>query len=283
MIEVLHPGLYTSIQDLGRFGYRNKGVPNSGVMDAISAGLANALLNNTVDCALLEMTVIGPKLLFTSDTAIAITGADMSPKLNDKRIPNNSVIHIKNGDVLSFGNAVNGARCYLAVKGGIQSECILNSRSQFKNITQKINVAKNDCLEIESFAETNFKTASGKLRLKDAFFNTNALVVYKGPEFDILKSEDQNTVFNTEFTISNNSNRMGFQLKEIIAPHNTSIITSPVLPGTIQLLPSGRLIVLMKDAQTSGGYPRILQLSDKAISILAQKKFGDGIQLMLSN
>ncbi|GAB1309168.1 biotin-dependent carboxyltransferase family protein [Urechidicola sp. KH5] len=281
MIEVLHPGLYTSIQDLGRFGYRNQGVPNSGVMDAISAGLANALLNNTVDCALLEMTVIGPKILFTSETAIAITGADMSPKLNDKRISNNKVVHIKNGDVLSFGNAVNGARCYLAVKGGIQSECVLNSRSQFKNITHKIKLAKNDRLEIVSITETNFKTASGKLRMNNAFFNTNELLVYKGPEFDILKSEDQKKVFNTEFTISNNSNRMGYQLNEIVAPHNTSIITSPVLPGTIQLLPSGRLIVLMKDAQTTGGYPRILQLSEKAISILAQKNLGDKVRLEL--
>ena len=149
MIQVISSGLHTSIQDLGRFGYRNQGVPNSGVMDLISANFANSLLDNELDNAVLEITIIGPKLLFTIDATIAITGADISPKINNTRILNYKVVKVKKGDVLSFGKLLKGTRSYLAIKGGIQSEFKLKSRSQFNNITKNYKLNKNDENEIE--------------------------------------------------------------------------------------------------------------------------------------
>ena len=127
MIEVLKPGIYSTIQDMGRFGYRNQGVPVSGFMDAISAGFANALLNNNGNAAMVEITLAGPKLLFKNPTRIALTGAEMSPKINDNAISNYKVYSVLPGDVLSFGELKKGLRCYLAVQGGIDTKVVLNS------------------------------------------------------------------------------------------------------------------------------------------------------------
>ena len=279
MIQVISSGLYTSIQDLGRFGFRNQGVPNSGVMDAISAKLANSLLNNDLDNAVIEMTIIGPKLLFKIDTTIAITGADLSPKINKAPILNYKVVKIKKGDVLSFGKLLRGTRSYLAVKGGIQSEFKLKSRSQFNNITRNNKLSKNDEIEIKSFLSNFITEKKGKLKSKFQFFETDEIEVFLGPEFELLSKNEQDKLLNTNFTISNNSNRMGYQMEEIISEHEISMITSPVLPGTVQLLPSGQIVILMKDAQTTGGYPRVFQLTERALCIMAQKKVGDQFKL----
>ena len=281
MIQVISPGLYTSIQDLGRFGFRNQGVPNSGAMDAMSARIANSLLNNAPESAVIETTINGPKLLFKSDTIIAITGADMSPKVNQKQVLNNKPITIKKGDVLSFGKLVNGARSYLALKGGVQSEIKLQSRSQFNSVTQNNRLIKNDEIEIMAISNNLATEKTGKISTKRSFFDIDELEVFLGPEFDLLSKIEQDKLLNTIFTISNNSNRMGYQMEEVVASHTISIITSPVLPGTVQLLPSGKIVVLMRDGQTTGGYPRIFQLSELAICVLAQKKVGDRFKLKL--
>ena len=135
MFKVLTTGLYTSIQDLGRFGLRNYGVPSSGAMDEVSFRFANALLNNHKNDAALEITLIGPRLLFFKNTLIVVTGADMSAKINNTPIKTYKVYSIKKGDIVSFGNLKYGTRSYLAVKGGIQSEIILKSRSFFNEIS----------------------------------------------------------------------------------------------------------------------------------------------------
>ena len=283
MIQVISTGLHSSIQDLGRFGYRNQGVPNGGVMDTISANFANSLLDNDLDNAVLEMTIIGPKLLFKLDTTIAITGADISPKINNTRILNYKLVEVKKGDVLSFGKLVKGTRSYLAIKGGIQSEFKLKSRSQFNNITLNNKLNKNDEIEIKRSPSNFIIEKKGKIKSEFQFFETNEIEVFLGPEFELLSKMDQDKLLSTEFTISNNSNRMGYQMEEYVSGHSISMITSPVLPGTVQLLPSGKIIVLMRDAQTTGGYPRIFQLTERALCIMAQKKVGDPFKLKRSS
>jgi biotin-dependent carboxylase-like uncharacterized protein len=280
MIEVLQSGLYSTIQDLGRFGYRNQGVPVGGVMDIISANMANLLLDNQLSDAVLEISLMGPKLLFNMNTLIAITGGYRSPKINGKTINNGKLIAIKKGDVLSFGNLLDGARSYVAVKGGFKSEFKLDSRSQFKNITKNVRLEQGEKLIINDF-EINIETSRTFVKNRKQFYDTKVLKVMKGPEYDMLSEEQISFFFNQNFTVSKDNNRMGYRLEEILAPHNYSLITSPVLPGTIQLLPSGRIIILMMDAHTTGGYPRIFQLSELAISILAQKRAGDQLQLKL--
>ena len=154
-IEVRSPGLYTSVQDRGRFGFRKYGVPSSGSMDQYSAELSNHLLNNSPDAAVLEITLHGPLLIFSISTQIVISGANISPRLNDREIANNKIISVKAGDQLSFGLLQSGTRCYLAVKGGIDSEKIMGSRSHFTPVTTRPTIQKGDRLPITSHESDN--------------------------------------------------------------------------------------------------------------------------------
>jgi allophanate hydrolase subunit 2 len=115
----------------------------------------------------------------------------------------------------------------------------------------------------------------------EQFHKEQNLGVQHGPEFDLLSDRQLETLFSREFTIAKENNRMAYQLNESLASHNTTMLTSATLPGTVQLTPSGKLIILMRDGQTTGGYPRILQMTERAISILSQKKFGDQVAFQL--
>lgn len=280
MIKVLKPGFYTTIQDLGRFSYQDFGVPISGVMDVYSAQFANVLLNNDNNDAVMEITIYGPSLQFHCHTIICVSGAELSPMLNNNEIKLNTTISVKPKDVLSFGKLKCGLRSYLAVKGGFQTEFKLNSRSMYKNVTSKFKIEVNDDLQInETLPIDTSKYAT--LKFNKAIFDSNTIEVFKGPEFELLTPNQQQKLFNQDFTISNLNNRMAYQLEENFENSLSSIITSLVLPGTVQLTPSGNLIVLMRDCQTTGGYPRIFQLKESSINCLAQKFKGQKIRFQL--
>ncbi|MCB0463119.1 MAG: biotin-dependent carboxyltransferase family protein [Flavobacteriaceae bacterium] len=279
MIKVLHPGFYSTIQDLGRKDFQHLGVPLSGVMDTYAAKMANALIGNDENCAVMEITMIGPKLEFCCDSIVAITGANFSPRLNNSDISNNSVINVSKGDVLSFGKPINGFRTYLAVSEGFQTKIVLNSRSMYQGITIVSSIKKGDELKIHP---KNHKSKTyAVIKLRSDYLNENVISVYKGPEFEHLTNVQNDKLFNKEFTISKENNRMAYQLSELIDNSLSSIITSLVLPGTIQLTPSGKLIILMRDSQTTGGYHRVLQLSEYAINVIEKKKAGDKIKFSL--
>jgi len=275
MIKVIDPGFYSTIQDLGRFGFQDYGVPCSGVMDRYSAIMANTLLGNSNNAAVIEMTLKGPKLLFESNTSICISGANMPPVLNGTPIELNSVIKVKKGDILSFGTLRNGVRTYLAVKHGIKSEQIMSSRSMYPNVTTYTRFQKNDIMDIDQTLHVDATHAS--VKIANTHLDSVHLEVHKGPEFDQLLKDQQETLFSNEFTVAKENNRMAYQLDQTLDNDLLPIITSLVLPGTVQLTPSGKLIVLMRDCQTTGGYPRILQLSEGAINILSQKFTGDKV------
>lgn len=274
MFKVIKSGFFTTIQDQGRFGYRDKGVPLSGVMDSISASRANGLLENEPSAALLEITMTGPALEFDKSTFICLSGAEMSPKLNGIAIENDSVIKVENGDRLSFGKLEKGFRTYLAIKGGINAKKVLGSRSYYFPMTRQKCISEGD--EI-NFEPSDFVPKISKMKI-DGFLDTKTIEVEKGPEFDLLGDTQLKHLFSNDFTVSKENNRMAYQLNEYLEAHSRRMLTSATLPGTVQLTPSGRIIILMKDGQTTGGYPRILQLTNKAICILAQKKFGDTIK-----
>ncbi len=141
-IEVLQPGLFSSVQDLGRFGFRKFGVPQSGVMDSYAAKMANLIVGNKKEAAVLEITQMGPKLQFNSDAIIAICGANLSPRLDGETIHNAKIYNVTAGAVLSFGKRKTGCRAYLAFKGGINSEEILNSKSWYKGLTEDFKLEK---------------------------------------------------------------------------------------------------------------------------------------------
>jgi biotin-dependent carboxylase-like uncharacterized protein len=276
MIKVLHPGFYSSIQDLGRFGYQEYGVPYSGVMDSTAAKLVNALLGNDIHEAVIEMTMTGVKLEFETETCIAISGANMSAKLNQLPVEMNKMITIKPNDILSFGKLINGFRCYLGVLGGFKTETVMRSKSMFQNITSDVVLQKNNRLEInESTVAANKQYAS--IKFDSSYIESKVIDVFKGPEFECLSVVQQKFLFNNLYTISKDNNRMAYQLEEVLKNHLKPIITSAVLPGTVQLTPSGKLIILMRDCQTTGGYPRVLQLKASSIDVLSQKYTGNNI------
>ena len=280
MIAILRPGIYCSIQDQGRFGHTKIGVPQAGYADAYAAKMANALLKNHEKDALIEITFGQGKFKFTSDTYICLTGADFSPKLNGKLIKMQSVYPIKKDSVLSFGKRVYGARVYLSVQGGIQTEKVYGSRSYFEGITQQklVKGAILPILPIQKDSSNNFS----RVRVSEKHFKTMYLPCFKGPEFSELNEEQQRKLF-TPFSISDDNNRVGYRIKESLENNLCSILTSAVLPGTVQLTPSGKCIILMQDCQVSGGYPRILQLSEIAIARVSQKITGDKIQFVLED
>jgi biotin-dependent carboxylase-like uncharacterized protein len=277
MISVIEAGFFSTIQDLGRTGSQDLGVPVSGVMDSHSAILANTLLGNDENDAVIEMTLTGSKLLFDVNTAICISGAHFSPSLNDTPFKLNKVISVQKGDILSFGRLKYGVRTYLAVKGGIISEKVLNSRSMYRNITTYFKIEKNDEMEIREYDDiSDAKHAS--VKIVNDHFQSDELSVHAGPEFDQLTPNQQKGLFTREFNIAKENNRMAYQLEQLLENELSPIITSLVLPGTVQLTPSGKLLILMRDCQTSGGYPRVLQLEEQAINTLSQKFTGDRVR-----
>jgi allophanate hydrolase subunit 2 len=224
------------------------------------------------------MTLLGPTLEFMNDTYISITGADMNPVLNKQKILLNKTLLINKGDILCLSHSTNGMRSYLGVKGGFNSETKLGSKSFYRGITKREKLIKNDKIKFDQ-AISSPKTVNKNIN--DFKINRKGdIKVFKGPEFDLLDTYSKDIIFNTDFTIGIN-NRMGYNLVEPIKNSISSIISSPVMPGTVQLTPSGKIIILCRDCQTTGGYPRILQLDKNSINCLSQKTIGEIINFKL--
>lgn len=281
MIKVLQAGFYSTIQDGGRFGYEEYGVPVSGALDQYSAQLANMLLANEEKDAVMEITMSGPQLEFQVSTFICVTGALMQPRLNEVSLKQNRTVACEPGDRLTFGRVVSGFRAYLAVAGGFQTEEVMNSRSMFSPVTSNRTVRKGDLLPIASDVWPRGRQNATVKPIQN-FEQQLAIDVAPGPEFGLLTEDQRARLFAKEFTISKNNNRMAYQLEEQFPNALPPIITSLVLPGTVQLTPSGNLILLLRDCQTTGGYPRILQLQDAAMNSLAQKYTGQPIRFKLA-
>ncbi len=277
MIKVLHAGIYSSIQDQGRLGFAKMGIPLAGAMDQFSSQLGNTLLKNRTSDAVIEVTFGMAKFEFVSDAFICITGGDFSPKLNDEFIEMQTVCKVKKGSILSFGKRKYGARIGIAVQGGIQTESVLQSRSFSNGITPKTRLEKGDTLKM--LQQKKHEARHSRIKMQDEYFSDATLECFPGPEFDQLNKQQKKQLLEP-FTISEDNNRMGYRLNEMIENNLPQILTSAVLPGTVQLTPSGKLIVLMRDCQVTGGYPRVLQLSEQAISQLSQKIAGNKMKFI---
>ena len=302
-IEVLKSGIYSSIQDAGRFGHAALGVPQSGAIDQESYRLANELLGNGADFAAVEITFGGAALKFQSATIIAITGADYSPVINQLKVAMNEPIAVNSGDVLSFGQRNWGVRSYLGVLGGVQSPKIMDSRSQYQTITPEFTLTKGTLIPIplidikdRSILKTHRLEINKDDQIKamgesiahlgdiSSIMGTKAfetdesleLEVLIGPEYHRLQKQEKDKLRGT-FTLGRND-RMGYLLQEKVSNKLQGIHTSGVLPGTVQLTPGGQIIILMNDGQTTGGYPRIFQLTDKAKALLSQCAQGQKIK-----
>lgn len=279
-VEVLSAGLYSSIQDRGRKEYRSFGVPLSGAMDQLSADLGNSILGNSVDSPLLEITITGPKLLFNQRAIICITGADLSAKIENNPIKTNVPVTIQKGEVLSFGKLVYGLRAYICIKGGFVSNKTLGSHSTYEKAGLGGAVLKKGTILSYNSNSDSWPNTKSRIKPDKLFFEKNIIPVAPGPEYNLIGKE----FFDLSFEINVDSNRMGYRLSaDNQFVHQKSILTSTVMPGTVQLPPSGHPVVLMRDCHTTGGYPRVLQVSELGINMLAQKKPGDRIKFLIES
>jgi biotin-dependent carboxylase-like uncharacterized protein len=281
LIEIIKPGLYTSLQDKGRYNFSHLGVPNSGVMDSISATNANRLLDNDPKASVIECTIIGPEIHFHKSTAIAITGAVIQPFINGVPSFINRGLKVKSGDILSFGKIISGARFYIAVRGGFLGTEVLGSQSTCITSSILNILKKGDHIE---YAEHDGYFNQSPIFLRNV--RNKTINVLKGPEFELIKKVNSNLldIFQASFVVRQESNRMAYRINhDLNLSQDISIISSGTTPGTIQLTPNGDLIFLMRDAQTTGGYPRVLQLTENGICDLSQMKSGDEFKLKMDN
>ncbi|MEK4228022.1 5-oxoprolinase subunit C family protein [Solibacillus sp. FSL H8-0538] len=274
-IEVLKPGLQTTVQDKGRYGLQQYGVIVSGAMDTISYQIGNLLLQQE-DYASLEMTLLGPTLKFHCDTTIAITGGSMAPLLNGVPCPMWRAVMVKCGDVLKFSSAQKGVRSYLAVKGGIQVEHVLNSKSTY--LKARIGghhgraLKSGDRLPISEWSTTAPSTTIDVTNFK-LFENDVTIRVLKGTEYESFTEKSLSLFEEATYTISKDADRMGYRLESDAILHlqqPTNMLSEAVTIGTVQVPPSGQPIILMADRQTTGGYPKIAQVASVDLSKLAQ-------------
>lgn len=278
-------GVLATVQDLGRTGFRRFGINPNGAMDSAAARLVNVLLGNDESEAVVETHFPAPVFRFRNQAIIAVGGADFGAQIDETKIENRRPYFIEANQTLSFTAKIKGNRAYLAVKGGFAAERWLGSASA--NLAAKIggNLRKGDSLEFNTGDEVFQRNFRYKISPQIVPFYSSLLTVRvtAGAEFERLTWLSETDFLKNNYTISRNSNRMGFRLTG--APLYTlgiiNLISSTVSFGTIQLTPDGQMIILMADAQTSGGYPRIAHVISADLPVLAQLGAGDSVNFQM--
>ncbi|MCE7054521.1 allophanate hydrolase [Algoriphagus sp. AGSA1] len=279
-LTILQTAPGTSVQDLGRKGFAQYGVPLSGALDRRALLWVNHLLKNNPSDAALEICNPGLKVSFGSPTIICLAGAEAKVLLNRQEISCYGIQAIHRGDLLEVGEFHQGAVIYLGIKQGIQSKEIMGSRSWYQGITTSVYAKKAAQIPYLSFPLAPESTAS-KAKWNLHWAEEVVIEAFPGPEWVQMDKKSQMLVESVYFTLSNLKNRMAIQLNEPVPNSIREMATAPVFPGTVQLTSGGKLIILMRDAQVTGGYPRILQVTEDGQWILSQKKVGQKIRFLL--
>jgi antagonist of KipI len=291
-IGVVRPGLLTTVQDLGRFGYQRYGVVAGGVMDEWAPRLANAVVGNDERDATLEITLQGPVLHFDEPALAAVCGADLAPHIGGAPFPQGRPVLVRAGSVLEFHAGDQGCRAYLAVRGGFQVPVVMGSRSTYIRAAlgglEGRALRKGDKLPVTAYApgwypELDRALAAGGQpfaapRWSVGFTAVPARArkvrVIAGPQWELFSQETRELFLGTEFGISVNSDRMGYRLTGAMLKlrRPAEMISEPVTFGTIQVPPDGNPIILMADRQTTGGYPKIAHVASVDLPRLAQSR-----------
>jgi len=277
-VRILKAGLLTSIQDLGRTGYQNQGIGPSGVMDVRSCKIANLLLDNAENEAVLEFTLIGPTLEFTSDTIIAITGGNFNPKINGEPVDMYKAIYASKGDILELASAATGSRGYIAFSSYLNVPVVMGSRST--NMKSAIGgflgrkLRNGDLLYFRIKRRYLPYFLSRKLEINEFTDQETQIRVVMGPQDEYFTKEGRDTFLNNEYIVTSEFDRMGCRLEgPYIAMKNTSDIISEGLAfGAIQVPSHGKPIILLSDRQTTGGYAKIATVASVDIPKLVQRK-----------
>ncbi len=278
-------GILTTVQDLGRNGFRRFGINQNGAMDKTAVRLINSLLAADENAAVLEMHFPAAEILFEEAAMFSLGGADFAAHLNGAAVENWRIHFAEKGSILKFTEKIFGNRAYLSIKGALAIENWLGSAST--NLKAGIGGFRGRKLQSGDRIQFNskFKIQNSKLnfRISDSlipFYSKFPTVrVVEGAEFGSLTAESRQNFLQQNYTITPNSDRMGFRLKgkPLFLENNREMVSSAVNFGTIQLLPDGQLIVLMADHQTSGGYPRIAGVITTDLPLLAQLGANDKV------
>ena len=277
-IRVLKGGMLTTVQDLGRTGYQSQGFSVAGVMDVRSFKIANLLLDNPENEAVLEFTLIGPTLEFTSSTIIAITGGDFSPMINGEPAPMYEAIYMHKGDILKFGSAKTGSRGYIAFSSYLEIPVVMGSRCT--NMKSKIGGFKGRKLQAGDYINFRIKRRylpfflSRKLKGDDFAQDATTLRVVMGPQDDMFAKEGIETFLGTEYTVTSDFDRMGCRLDGafIAVKEKSDIISDGIAYGSVQVPAHGKPIILLSDRQTTGGYAKIATVASVDMPKLVQRK-----------
>ena len=299
-MRIIKAGVLDTVQDMGRYGHQHLGVNPGGAMDRFAACIANILVGNAMDDAVIELHFPASAVLFEKESIIAITGADFVPSVNGELIPLLHPVVVNKNSVLHFQKAEKGTRCYLAIAGGLEITKWLNSYStNLKAAAGGYNgraFIKNDVVNfkkefslLSDLHEKDFIVlpwkANDKYEQAVSPEPDESIHVITGHEWDILEDASKNSFLNQPFVISAASDRMGYRLNgpALHAVKYEELVSSPVSYGTIQLLPDGQLIILMADHQTTGGYPKIAHVITVNLPGLAQKKPGEKISFKVTD
>jgi antagonist of KipI len=302
MIKILKPGLLTSVQDLGRFGYQKFGVIPSGVMDQLAHRVANLLVGNEENEATLEITLMGPYIECKKDALISICGGNLSPTIDGKPVKAWRPVFVRTGSKLKFSGAKKGCRAYLSVGGGFDLPTVMESRSTYlraglggfdgralqaeDEIGVRAPRARQERIMSElssllkdggKFAQTEW--SAGSWNTVPSSMPASVRVV-KGKQFSWFSEESQTKLFTEPFEVTVQSDRMGYRLKgpSLALEEEKEMLSEAVTFGSIQVPAEGNPIVLLADRQTTGGYPKIGQIASVDLPLMAQLKPGDHVK-----
>ena len=282
-IRILNPGLQTTIQDLGRNGYSHYGVSSSGAADDLSFRLGNLIVGNKENLAAIEMTLLGGDYKFDIDANISLTGSKFDAKIEGKSLHFYKNIPIQSGQLLSVGQSLQGSRCYLAVRGGIDINDVLSAKTT--HLTSKIggvdgrSLKKDDVLIIGEEQKL-----LNPIKINEMLdINMSKLLIIKGLQSNYISKSTWKIFLNQEYIVSNLSNRMGIRLEgnSLKLANKNEIITEGVPLGAIQLPSNGYPIISFVEHQTTGGYPKIANVISSELHKVGQLKPGDKFQFEL--
>ena len=278
-LSVLRPGMSTTIQDLGRWGFQSSGVPVSGALDWYSHRAANSLLGNGVAMATVEVTMIGPHLRFETDTTFAVTGAEFHLTLDDERIEMNRVIQAPSGAILKFGARIRGARAYIAVAGGIDVPDVLGSKST--HVLTAMGGHMGRALKAgDTIAVGAMSRGEAVNSLATRF--PEPLPLAAGARLRVVPADTQlfGQLAAHRFQVSPRSDRMGFRLEGPSLPSapGGEMLSIAVPTGAIQVPPTGNPILLMNDHATTGGYAIAATAITADLPLAGQLAPGDWVE-----
>ncbi|WP_373237345.1 biotin-dependent carboxyltransferase family protein [Cohaesibacter celericrescens] len=281
-IEVVAPGLMSTVQDLGRFGHQAQGVPVSGALDPGNLRLANALVGNAQGMGALELRILGPTLKVAAQSVrVALTGSDGFIDLVEPRgkpVPANRTVMLEQGQVFRISSVADSAVCYLAVEGGFDLPLLYGSQSTY--VSGGLGGFEGRALQAGDFVplcKGSVEADADRICFTPLRYSVAGPVrVVLGPQSDYFSDEGLQTFLSEDFSFSNESNRMGVRLSgpEVAHSKGADINSDGIVTGSVQVPGNGLPIILLADHQTTGGYPKIGTIASADLARLGRMSSG---------